>query len=88
MSALGDVAAAFLPPEAGGPDPERVATVARKMLDRMPTANQAAIGAALVGLEGAAIAQHRRTLGGLSPADRAALLTRAGATPAPEPWTP
>ena len=51
MSALGDVAAAILPPEAGGPDPERVASVARRMVSRMPRASQAGLGAALIGLE-------------------------------------
>jgi choline dehydrogenase-like flavoprotein len=74
MSALGDVAAALLPPEAGGPDPERVATVARRMIGRMPRASQVGLGAALLGLEGLSIARSKRTLGAASPEQREALL--------------
>ena len=61
MSALGDVAAAILPPEAGGPEPERVASVARRMVSRMPAASQAGLGAALVGLEAFSLARTGRT---------------------------
>ena len=74
MSALGDVAAAILPPEAGGPDPERVATVARRMVSRMPAASQAGLGAALVGIEAVSLARTRRRLGAASPEQREALL--------------
>ena len=49
MSALGDAAAALLPPEAGGPEPERVASVARRMIARMPRTSQVGLGAALLG---------------------------------------
>lgn len=76
MSALGDVAAALLPPEAGGPEPERVATVARRMIARMPLASQAGLGAALVGLEALSLARSGRTLGAASQEQREALLKR------------
>jgi choline dehydrogenase-like flavoprotein len=74
MSALGDVAAAILPPEAGGPDPERVATVARRMVSRMPTASRVGLGAALVSLEALSLARNRRTIGAASLEQREALL--------------
>ncbi len=85
MSALGDVTAALLPPEAGGPDPERVAGVARRMVSRMPVASQVGLGAALVGLEAFAFARTGRTLGGASPQQReevVRLVGRLGGTPA------
>jgi choline dehydrogenase-like flavoprotein len=85
MSALGDVAAAILPPEAGGPDPERVASVARRMIDRMPAVSQAGLGAALVGLETFSLARTGRRFGAVSPERREALLgeiARLGGTPA------
>jgi choline dehydrogenase-like flavoprotein len=78
MSALGDAAAALLPPEAGGPEPERVATVARRMIARMPRASQVGLGAALLGLEGLSIARSGRTLGGASQEQREALLKQVG----------
>jgi choline dehydrogenase-like flavoprotein len=84
MSALGDAAAALLPPEAGGPEPERVATVARRMIARMPRASQVGLGAALLGLEGLSIARSGRTLGAASQAQREALLkqvARLGGAP-------
>jgi choline dehydrogenase-like flavoprotein len=76
MSALGDAAAALLPPEAGGPEPERVATVARRMIACMPPASQVGLGAALLGLEGLSIASSGRTLGAASQEQREALLKR------------
>jgi choline dehydrogenase-like flavoprotein len=84
MSALGDVAAAILPPEAGGPDPERVATVARRMVSRMPAASRVGLGAALVSLEAFSLARNRRTIGAASPEQREALLkevARLGGAP-------
>jgi choline dehydrogenase-like flavoprotein len=84
MSALGDAAAALLPPEAGGPDPERVATVARRMIARMPLASQAGLGAALAGLEALSLARCGRTLGSASQEQREALLkqvARLGGAP-------
>ncbi|HEX4465272.1 MAG TPA: GMC family oxidoreductase [Solirubrobacterales bacterium] len=84
MSALGDAAAALLPPEAGGPEPERVASVARRMIARMPRASQVGLGAALLGLEGLSIARSGRTLGGASQEQREALLrqvARLGGAP-------
>jgi GMC oxidoreductase len=87
MSALGDVAAGLLPPEAGGPDPERVATVARRMISRMPTSSQVGLGAALAGLEVLALARTGHRLGAVSPQRREALLAQAsrfGGAPAIE----
>jgi choline dehydrogenase-like flavoprotein len=78
MSALGDAAAALLPPEAGGPEPERVATVARRMISRMPRASRIGLGAALLGLEGFSIARSGRTLGNASQEQREALLRQVG----------
>ncbi|HEX7244189.1 MAG TPA: GMC family oxidoreductase [Solirubrobacterales bacterium] len=74
MSALGDVAAAVLPPEAGGPDPERVASVARRMVDRMPTISRAGLGAALVGIEAFSLARSGRRLSSLPAPRREELL--------------
>lgn len=85
MSALGDVAAALLPPEAGGPDPERVAGLARRMIARMPTSSQVGLGAALVGLEAVALARTGRTLGAVSAEQRQRLIrqvARFGGAPA------
>jgi choline dehydrogenase-like flavoprotein len=85
MSALGDVAAAILPPEAGGPDPERVASVARRMVSRMPAASQVGLGVALAGLEAFSLARTGHTLGAASPPQREALLkqlSRLGGSPA------
>ena len=76
MSALGDFAAALLPPEAGGPDPERVATVARRMVSQMPAVSQAGLGAILVGLEALSLARSGRTLGAIPPQRREELLAR------------
>ncbi len=84
MSALGDVAAAILPPEVGGPDPERVASVARRMIKRMPAASQAGLGAALVGLEAFSLLRNRRTIGAATAQQREALLgeiSRLGGLP-------
>jgi len=85
MSALGDVAAAVLPPESGGPDPERVASVARRMVDRMPAVSRAGLGAALVGLEAFSLARTGRRLGSLPAPRREQLLAafaRVGGSPA------
>jgi choline dehydrogenase-like flavoprotein len=85
MSALGDVAAALLPPEAGGPDPERVAGLARRMVSRMPTSSQVGLGAALVGIEALSLVRTRRTLGRASAQQREELierLRRSGGAPA------
>ncbi|HEX3609055.1 MAG TPA: GMC family oxidoreductase [Solirubrobacterales bacterium] len=85
MSALGDVVAAILPPEGGGPEPERVASVARRMVSRMPAASQAGLGAALVGIEAFSLARTGRRLGRASPERREELLkqvARLGGSPA------
>jgi choline dehydrogenase-like flavoprotein len=84
MSALGDAAAALLPPEAGGPEPERVATVARRMIARMPRASQVGLGVALLGLEGLSFARSGRSLGNAAQEQREALLkqvARLGGAP-------
>ena len=78
MSALGDVAAALLPPEAGGPDPERVAGLARRMVSRMPVSSQVGLGAALVGIEAVSLVRTGRTLGAASPRQREELIRRLG----------
>ncbi len=78
MSVLGDLAAALLPPEAGGPPPERVASVSRRMIDAMPAPNRAGIGAALLAFEGLSVARWGRRIGRLEPERRAALLERVG----------
>jgi choline dehydrogenase-like flavoprotein len=85
MSALGDVAAAILPPERGGPDSERIAGVARRMVSRMPVVSQAGLAAALAGLEAFALARNGRRFRTLAPERREALLgefARMGGSPA------
>lgn len=84
MSALGDVAAAILPPEAGGPDPERVASVARRMISRMPGSSQVGLGAVLAGLEAFSLARTGRRFHAMPPERREALLrevVRLGGSP-------
>lgn len=76
MSALGDVAAALLPPEAGGPDPERVAGLARRMVSRMPTSSQVGLAAALVGIEALSLVRTRHTLGAATAQQREELIER------------
>ena len=76
-SALADFVAALLPPEAGGPDPDRVAAVARRMIGQMPGASQAVLAAALMGLEGLALASGGSRLGSLPPERRQPVLERA-----------
>src|SRR6476660_6068635 len=78
MSALGDVAAAILPPEAGGPEPERIAAVSRRMVSRMPAISQAGLAAALVGLESCAVARTGRRFRNLPSERREALLGEIG----------
>jgi len=85
VSVLGDFVATILPPEAGGPAPERVASVARRMVSRMPGTSQAGLASALVGLQGFSFARTGRRLGALPPQRREALLAeaaRVGASPA------
>jgi choline dehydrogenase-like flavoprotein len=85
MSALGDVAAAILPPEAGGPDPERVAGIARRMISRMPTSSQVGLGAMLAGLEAFSVARTGRRFRAVPQERREALLrevVRLGGSPA------
>lgn len=81
MSALGDFAAALLPPETGGPDPERTAAAARRMIGRMPAISQAGLAAGLVGIEALSLLRTGRTLGSLPPERRTALLAAIGGGP-------
>ncbi len=74
MSALADAVAALLPPEHGGPRPERVAAVARRLIAQMPATHQAGLGVALASLEALAALRTGRTLGSLDPARRVAVL--------------
>lgn len=84
MSALGDFAAALLPPESGGPDPERTASAARRLIDRMPGPARAALAAGLLGVEAASLSRTGRTLGALPPQRREKLLIDlAGGAAAP-----
>jgi choline dehydrogenase-like flavoprotein len=76
-SALAGYVAALLPSEVGGPDPDRVAAVARRMVDRLPLASQVGLGATLAALEGLALASSGRRLGSLPPERRQAVLERA-----------
>src|SRR5829696_7389103 len=78
MSALGDLSAAMLPPEAGGPEPERVAATARVLIDAMPASTRAGMGAGLLAIEAAAIGRYGRRLRRLDPERRAQLLRRLG----------
>ncbi len=71
--------AALLPPETGGPDPERTAGLARRMINRMPAVSQAGLAATLAGLEAISLARTGRTLGALPPARREELLTQIAA---------
>lgn len=74
MSALSDLAAALVPPEHGGPQPDRVAAAARRLLAAMPRTQRYAIGAGLAAVEGLSLGRYGRTLGRATPAQRAALL--------------
>ena len=76
MSALSDVSAALLPPEAGGPDPRRVAAAARILIDAMPVRQRFAVGAGLASLEAGSLALHGTTLGKVPADRRAAFLER------------
>ena len=80
VSALGDLSAALLPPEAGGPSPERVATRARTLIDAMPGSSRAGLGAALVGLEAASLTRYGHSLGRIEPGRRSALLRSLSAS--------
>jgi GMC oxidoreductase len=82
MSALGDLAAAILPPEAGGPDSEHVASVARRMVDQMPATSQVGLASLLVGLEALSLVRFGRTLGAARPEQREELLDRIAGSPA------
>ena len=82
MSALSDLSAALLPPEAGGPDPQRVAASTRILIDGMPRRQRVAVAAGLAALEAGSLATHRRTLGRLPAEERSRYLERiAGAGP-------
>jgi len=76
MSVLADVAAAMLPPEAGGPSPQRTAAAARRLIERMPRSSQLGLGAVLAGVEAVSVLGTGRTLGRLPPERRERLLRR------------
>jgi len=71
VSALSDLSSAFLPPEAGGPDPHRVAASARILLDGMPAHQRLGVASALVALEAGSVAVSGRPIG-MRPADERA----------------
>lgn len=76
MSALADLSAALLPPEAGGPEPGRVAASARILLDGMPARQRVGVGAGLAAIQAAAIATKGKRLGRLPSDERARFLER------------
>jgi choline dehydrogenase-like flavoprotein len=76
MSALSDLSAGLLPPEAGGPDPHRVASTARILLDGMPARQRVAVGAGLVAIQAAAVATTGKRLGALPSERRSGFLER------------
>ncbi len=76
MSALSDLSAALLPPEAGGPDPQRVAASARILLDRMPARQRLSVAAGLAALEAGSVASSGMTLGRRPAVDRARFVER------------
>ncbi len=65
MSALSDLSAALLPPDAGGPNPHRVASAARILLDGMPARQRVGVGVGLAAIQAAAIATKGKRLGAL-----------------------
>ncbi|MEJ7876567.1 MAG: hypothetical protein WKF62_07895, partial [Solirubrobacterales bacterium] len=69
MSALSDLSAALLPPEAGGPEPQRVAAAARILLNEMPARQRIGVAVGLAALEAGALATSGKTLGSL-PSER------------------
>ena len=76
-SALAGFVAALLPPETGRPRPQP-GRGGRPTDDRADAAGlQAGLGAALVGLDGLALASSGRRLGSLPPERRQAVLERA-----------
>lgn len=80
MTAIADVAAAILPPEAGGPDPGRVEEASRRLIERMPAERRAGIGAALGGVRAASVVMTGKPLARLGDAERERVLERlAGA---------
>ncbi len=82
MSALSDLSAALLPPEAGGPDPRRVAAAAQILLEQMPAGQRAAIAAGLAALQGGSVATSGKRLARRPPEDRARFVKRiAGSGP-------
>jgi hypothetical protein len=74
MSALSDLSAALLPPDAGGPDPHRVASAARILLDGMPARQRVGVGVGLAAIQAAAVATRGKRLGALSSQEQSAFL--------------
>ena len=81
MSALSDLSSALLPPEAGGPDPHRVASAARILLDGMPARQRLGVGVGLAAIQAAALASDGQAA--RRAAERAAGELRRAASPLP-----
>ncbi|MDQ2676771.1 MAG: GMC family oxidoreductase N-terminal domain-containing protein, partial [Actinomycetota bacterium] len=82
MSALSDLSAAVLPPEAGGPNPGRVASAARILLDGMPARQRLGVAAGLAAIQAVSLAANGKRLGAL-PSDRRAAFVEGIATSGP-----
>lgn len=77
-SSLRSLCAALLPPEVGGPDPDRLATLVGQYVRKLPSTSRGAAMAGIVGLSGALrIAAKGRRLDRLPMDRRTALLERA-----------
>ena len=76
MSALSDLSSALLPPEAGGPDPARVAASARILLDAMPARQRVGVGVGLAAMQAAALATQGKRLGRMKSEDRGRFVER------------
>lgn len=80
MSALGQFSAALLPPEVGGPPPERVASATRRLIRRMPAHIQMGVGAGLAAVHAGTWLRHGGGLASLDPDKRAGVLRSVGRT--------
>src|SRR5688500_16522298 len=76
MSALSDLSAALLPPEAGGPDPGRVAAAARILLAGMPARQRVGVGAGLAAIQAVSLTTTGKRLGALPSEQRARFVER------------
>ena len=76
MSALSDLSAALLPPDAGGPNPHRVASAARILLDGMPARQRVGVGVGLAAIQAIAVATKGKRLGAMPSEQQSAFLER------------